>query len=79
MVTVYFPKYLRELTDGVAHQKFDSTDSIDLMSGIRTLFPKLAMYLTGIESRQITNLCFFVDKNTKKMINNSLSNRIDAT
>lgn len=65
MITVHFPKYIRSLTDGVESQKFEVEDIQSLVDGLRCLFPKLAMYMSMIDSRQISNVAFFVNKETK--------------
>lgn len=76
MITVYFPKYLRNLTDGVESQQFDVEVLGDLIQGLRVLFPKLSMYLSQIDSRQVSNICYFVNKETESIFANTLSNKL---
>jgi predicted phage tail protein len=79
MVIVYFPPYLQKLTDGVKEQKFDTDDFQILIAGLRTLFPKLSNYISQIDSRQIHNLMYFVDKNSEELIHIKLSRKIQSS
>jgi predicted phage tail protein len=76
MVTVYFPKYLRSLTNGVAQHSFEVEDYQNLIEGLRILFPDLSMYLSQIDSGHITNVCFFLSKEKEEVIKPSVSRKI---
>lgn len=80
MITIYFPKYLQTLTNGVESQQFDTDDCQIIISGLRLFFPKLSTYLSHIDSDQIRNLCYFVDIETESLIVISpLTKQIKAT
>jgi predicted phage tail protein len=79
MITVYFPKYIQSLTDGVAKQDFDVTTFSSLLDGLRQLFPELAKHMTLIVSQQTQNLVYFIDRDTKKTLTNSLSGKISSS
>lgn len=78
MITVYFPKYIRSLTNGVDNHSFDDQSLPSILEGIRMLFPDLSLYISNINSRQCPNLLYFIDKDTGKVITSSLSGTIKA-
>jgi predicted phage tail protein len=77
MITVYFPKYLRSLTSVESHN-FDVETYVDLVQGLRTLFPKLSMYLTEIDSGHIENVCYLINKDTSQVLPFSNALKIKA-
>lgn len=76
MITVHFPKYLQNLTDGVEKQNFDTDSLPTLVNGLRTLFPKLAVYTANINSNQVKNIVYFISKETKTIIKNSVTGKL---
>ncbi len=79
MLTIYFPKYLRSLTNGVEKQNFDTDDCLTLIKGLRTLFPELSTYLAKLDSGHINNICYFMDKNSSKLVHVAANHKIKAT
>lgn len=77
MVTVYFPKYIRSLTNGVESHQFDVESLGDLIQGLRTLFPTLSLYLSQIDSGQVSNICYFVDKEKELTLMGTLTNKVN--
>ncbi len=76
MITVHFPKYIRSLTNGVEKHNFDTDDIATVIKGLRLLFPDLSLYLSNIDSGNITNICFFIDKNTDETIKYIISTKV---
>lgn len=79
MITVHFPKYIQTLTDGVSKHNFDTQSISVVLDGIRLLFPKLSLYITQIVSQQVQSLVYFMDKDTKKIIQHTVTNTIKSS
>jgi predicted phage tail protein len=75
MITVYFPKYIRSLTENISEHKFDVETIGDLIQGLRVLFPKLSLYLSQIDSGQVNNVCYFVDKVSETTLTSTLTSK----
>lgn len=78
MITVYFPKYIQTLTDNVSEHTFSEKSLTGVIDGLRLLFPKLSLYMSNINSQQCPNLIYFINKDTDKVISNSLSGTLKA-
>ena len=79
MITVYFPKYLQSLTGDVDKQNFDTDSMTTVVNGLRTLFPKLSVYITNITSNQVKNIVYFISKENKTIIKNSITGKLKET
>lgn len=79
MITVHFPKYIQNLTNGIESQQFDTNSFGTLVNGLRTLFPSLSTYIANIDSQHIPNVLYFMDKDTRKILNISYNKKIESS